>query len=90
MGKVIVGKWLNLRHEPTALLCRFDWLHLGIVHNRYALCRGLRNRCRELVSLTCRGLLRNLFSASGGGGSAECASPLCSHLLRPSSVSQSC
>ena len=24
---------LNLRHEPAALLCRFDWLHLGRVHN---------------------------------------------------------
>ena len=29
---------INLRHEPTALLCRFDWLHLGIVHTKYALC----------------------------------------------------
>ena len=29
---------LNLRHEPAALLCRFDWLHLGIVHTKYALC----------------------------------------------------
>ena len=39
VGKIVIGgKWLNLRHEPAALLCRFDWLHLGIVHTRYALC----------------------------------------------------
>ena len=38
-GKIVIGgKWLNLRHEPTALLCRFDWRHLGIVHTKYALC----------------------------------------------------
>ena len=29
---------LNLRHEPTALLYRFDWLHLSIVHTQYVLC----------------------------------------------------
>ena len=39
---------LNLRHEPTALLCRFDWRHLGIVHSIYALC----SRFAQPVSVT--------------------------------------
>ena len=37
-GKIVSVARLNLRHEPAALLCRFDWLHLGIVHTKYALC----------------------------------------------------
>ena len=46
---------LNLRHEPAAPLCRFDWLHLGIVHSHMHSALGLHNRSllyRVLSSLT--------------------------------------
>ena len=38
---------LNLRHEPTAPLCRFDWLRLGIV------CKPtLRSACTIVLCYT--------------------------------------
>ena len=50
-GKIISVARLNLRHEPTALLCRFDWLHLGRVHNRYALCARFAQSLPRIVLL---------------------------------------
>ena len=47
-GKIVIGgKWLNLRHEPTALLCRFDWLHLGITYKHV-----LRSVCAIVAKKT--------------------------------------
>ena len=36
----------NLRHEPTALVCRFDWRHLGIVYKH-----SLRSVCTSKILL---------------------------------------
>ena len=50
-GKIVSVARLNLRHEPAALLCRFDWLHLGIVHTKYALCTRFAQSLPRIVLL---------------------------------------
>ena len=43
---------LNLRHESAAPLCHFDWLLLGIVHTKYALCSRFAQSLQRIATLS--------------------------------------